>query len=269
MIKNIEHNNLLEFENLSKFLSLSHFSTTVHGGVSEGAYTSFNLGFYSGDNPECAYENRSRLASLVDLPIQNLYIPYQTHEDKICVLDENFMTLSDNDKYLSLNGVDALITNQKNVCIGVTTADCVPVLIYDPVKHILAAVHAGWKGTVAKIVEKTVAKMVDAFGCSTQDMYAGIAPCISQKHFEVGVEVVDAFKEAGFPLEDIGYRNSDSGKMHIDLRLANRILLDEAGMPIQNIETSNLCTYSDSDLFFSARRQTIHSGRMVTGGALR
>lgn len=260
---------LLQFENLNKFKSLSHFSTTIHGGVSEGAYMSFNLGFYCGDNPECVYENRSRLTSLVDIPLQDLYIPYQTHEDKICVLDEGFMTLSDNDKYLTLNGVDALITNQKNVCIGVTTADCVPILIYDSAKHILATVHAGWKGTVAKIVEKTVAKMVDVLGCSPQDMYAGIAPCISQKCFEVGEEVVDAFKDAGFPMENIAYRNSDSGKMHIDLRLANRILLNEAGIPLQNIETSDMCTYSDSDLFFSARRQTIHSGRMVTGGVLR
>ncbi len=261
--------NLLQFGNLNRFKSLTHFSTTVHGGASEGTYASFNLGFYSGDNPECVYENRSRLASQIDIPLQDLYIPYQTHEDEICVLDEHFMTLSDNDKYLSLNGVDALITNQKDICVGITTADCVPILIYDSVKHILAAVHAGWKGTVAKIVEKTVAKMVDIFGCSPLDMYAGIAPCISQKCFEVGEEVVDAFKDAGFPMENIAYRNSDSGKMHIDLRLANRILLDEAGIPLQNIETSDLCTYSDSDLFFSARRQTIHSGRMVTGGVLR
>jgi YfiH family protein len=269
MIENIEHNSLLQFGNLGGFKSLTHFSTTVQGGVSEGAYASFNLGFYSGDNPECVYENRNRLASLLDIPLQDLYIPYQTHGDKICILNDDIIVLSDNDKYISLNGVDALITNQKNICIGVTTADCVPVLIYDPVKHVLAAVHAGWKGIVGKIVEKTVAKMAGVFGCFPQDMYAGIAPCISQKCFEVGEEVVDAFKEAGFDIDDIAYRNPDSGKMHIDLRLANKILLTEAGIPILNIETSDLCTYSDSDLFFSARRQTIHSGRMVTGGVLR
>lgn len=269
MIKNIEHDNLLQFQNLSKFKALTHFSTTIHGGVSEGAYSSFNLGFYCGDNPECVYENRGRLASQLNLTSQDLYIPYQTHEDKICVLNSHFMALSDNDKYLSLNGVDALITDQKNICIGVTTADCVPVLVYDPVKSVLAAVHAGWKGTVAKIAEKTVAKMVDTFSCSPQDMYAGIAPCISQKCFEVGEEVVDAFKEAGFSMDDIAYRNSETGKMHIDLRLANKLLLTEAGIPFQNIETSGECTYSDSDLFFSARRQTIHSGRMLTGGVLR
>ena len=269
MIQNKISDNLLQFENLNKFKSLTHFSTTVHGGASEGAYVSFNLGFYSGDNPECVYENRIRLASLVDVPLPDLYIPYQTHEDKICVLDESFMTLSDNDKYLSLNGVDTLITNQKNICIGVTTADCVPILVYDPVKHVLAAVHAGWKGTVVKIVQKTVVKMVDVFDCSPQDMHAGIAPCISQKCFEVGEEVVNAFKGAGFPMGEIAYRNSDTGKMHIDLCHANKLLLTEAGVLSHNIQTSDLCTYSDSDLFFSARRQTIHSGRMVTGGVLR
>ena len=269
MMQNKAHDNLLQFDNLSQFGSVAHFSTTVQGGVSEGTYTSFNLGFYSGDNPECVYENRSRLASLIDVPLQDIYIPYQTHGDKICILNDHFMALSDNDKYLSLNGVDALITNQKNICIGVTTADCVPILIYDSVKHVLAAVHAGWKGTFARIAQKTVAKMVDVLDCSPQNMYAGIAPCISQKCFEVGEEVADAFKEAGFPMEDIAYRNTDSGKMHIDLRLANKILLHEAGIPSMNIEVSDRCTYSDSDLFFSARRQTIHSGRMVTGTILR
>lgn len=269
MIRNKAVNNLLQFNNLGEFQSLTHFSTTVQGGVSEGAYTSFNLGFYSGDNPECVYENRSRLASLINVPLPDLYIPYQTHGDKICVLDSGFMNLSDNDKYLSLNGVDALVTDRKNICIGVTTADCVPVLIYDPAKNVLAAIHAGWKGTVAKIVEKTVAKMADVFGCNPQDMYAGIAPCISQKCFEVGEEVVVAFKEAGFHMNDVAYHNSGTGKMHIDLRQANKILLNEAEIPFQNIETSDLCTYSDSNMFFSARRQTIHSGRMVTGAILR
>ncbi|GAB6009630.1 peptidoglycan editing factor PgeF [Dysgonomonas reticulitermitis] len=269
MIESIEHNSLLQFKNLGEFQCLTHFSTTVRGGVSEGDYTSFNLGFYSGDNPGCVYENRSRLASLINVPLQDLYIPYQTHGDKICVLDSDFMVLSDNDKYLSLNGVDALITDQKNICIGVTTADCVPVLIYDPAKNVLATIHAGWKGTVAKIVEKTVAKMADAFGCDPQDMYAGIAPCISQKCFEVGEEVDDVFKEAGFHMNDIAYHNSGTGKTHIDLRQANKILLNNAGVLSHHIETSDLCTYSDSDMFFSARRQTIHSGRMVTGGVLR
>ena len=269
MIKNIEHDNLLQFENLTRFNALSHFSTTIHGGVSEGAYESFNLGFYSGDNPECVYENRSRLASLINIPLQDLYVPYQTHGDKICVLDNNFMSLSDNDKYLSLNGVDALITDQKNICIGITTADCVPILIYDPDKNILAAVHAGWKGTVAKIVEKTIVKMIDTFGCSAQDMYAGIAPCISHECFEVGEEVVEAFKEARFRIEDIAYRNAGTEKMHIDLRQANKLLLTEAGILPYNIEITDLCTFSNPKLLFSARRQTIHSGRMVTGGILR
>lgn len=269
MIQNKTHDNLLQFDNLSRFASVSHFSTTVRGGVSEDTYRSFNLGFYSGDNPECVYENRSRLASLIDVPLQDLYIPYQTHGDKICILNDDFIALPDNDKYLSLNGVDALITDRKNICIGVTTADCVPVLIYDPAKHVLAAVHAGWKGTLAGIVQKTVVKMVETLGCLPQNMYAGIAPCISQKCFEVGEEVADAFREAGFSMETITYRNPDSGKEHLDLRLANKILLHEAGIPLPNIETNDRCTYSDSDLFFSARRQTIHSGRMVTGGILR
>ncbi len=157
--------NLLQF-NLFPSERIFHFSTTIQGGgVSKGSYATFNLGFYSGDNPENVHENRYRLESAADVEHGNLFIPYQTHSDKICIIDEAFLSLKDNDRYLKLNEVDAVITDRKGVCIGVTTADCVPVLVYDPVKNILAAAHAGWKGTVTKIVYKTILAMMAHFGC--------------------------------------------------------------------------------------------------------
>ena len=85
----------------------------------------------------------------------------------------------------------------------------------------------------------------------------------------MGEEVVEIFQEGGFQMEDIGYRNTTTGKMHLNLQQANKLILNDAGIHIQNIEIANLCTYSNPQLFFSARRQTIHSGRMVTGGILR
>lgn len=269
MIKHKDYSNLLQFVGLKDNPSLSHFSTTIAGGVSEDAYESFNLGFYSGDIPERVLTNRSILANSLNIPVASLYIPYQTHEDKICVLDKNFLSMSDEEKSQHLNGVDALITNEKGIGIGITTADCVPVLIYDANKHVLAAVHAGWKGTVASIVEKTVIKMMGVFGCKPQDMKVGIAPCISQRNFEVGEEVVSEFRNAGFFMVDILHRNTSTGKGHIDLRLANKLQLLELGVEEENIEVSDFCTFSNPDKFFSARRQTIHSGRMVTGGVLR
>ncbi|WP_029903640.1 peptidoglycan editing factor PgeF [Prevotella sp. 10(H)] len=260
--------NLLQFNHF-KQENLFHFSTTIKGGVSTGDYTSLNLGMYSGDDIDNVAENKERLAQAIGVSEEDIYIPYQTHEDKILTIDDSFLSKPDLEKVKLMNGIDALITDRKNICIGVTTADCVPVLIFDPEKNILAAVHAGWKGTVAKIAAKTVAKMKEQFDCDPTKLLAGIAPCISQERFEVGEEVVDAFQQAGFIMEDIGYRKPETGKMHIDLQRANELTLSEAGIPADNIEIADLCTYSNPALFFSARRQSVHSGRMITGGVLR
>ncbi|WP_108823035.1 peptidoglycan editing factor PgeF [Dysgonomonas sp. Marseille-P4361] len=260
--------NFLTFKALQKY-DLTHFVTTICGGVSNGNYSTFNLSLYSGDEIDAVAENRERLADTLGILEEDILVPYQTHEDKILLIDEAFLEKSDLEKVKLLNGVDALITNQKNICIGVTTADCVPVLLYDPVRNIFSAVHAGWKGTVLRIVEKVIDTMVYTFECSPSDIKAGIGPCISQPHFEVGKEVVQAFVEAGFPMEKIGVRNSNSGKMHIDLSLANKYSLIEKGVLPEHIETSNLCTFANPDKFFSARRQTIHSGRMLSGGFLK
>lgn len=268
--KYIDINNLklLQFD-LLQSNSLSHFTTTIHGGVSEGNYTSLNLGFYSGDNPENVYENRLRLANAFNVIPENLIIPYQTHQDKIYIIEQTFLNLSDQDKFNNLNEVDALITNQKNICIGITTADCVPLLIYDPLKKVLAAVHAGWKGTVLYIGAKTVKKMIGHFGCNPSDLLISIGPSISPEYFEVGEEVGEAFTNVGFNLSEISYRNLQTGKLHINLWEANRLPLLEIGVLPRNIEVSQICTFSNPDQFFSARRQTIHSGRMVTGAVIR
>lgn len=264
----IEKNNLLHFRGLDD-CGLIHFMTTVSGGVSKGSYGTFNQSLYSGDNIDAVADNRERLGNMLGISEEDILVPYQTHEDKILVIDKAFIEKSDLEKVKLLNGVDALITCQKNICIGVTTADCVPVLLHDPVKKVFAAVHAGWKGTVLRIVEKTIEAMENAYGCSPSDIKAGIGPCISQHYFEVGEEVTQAFTDAGFPLNMIGKRNQSSGKMHIDLTLANEYSLTEKGVLPEHIEASNLCTFANPDKFFSARRQTIHSGRMLAGGFLR
>jgi len=266
----IERNNtnLLQFKSLSNE-NLFHFTTTIQGGVSKGNYATFNLGFYAGDDRENVYENRTRLASLAEVNYENLFIPYQTHSSKIFIIDEEFLSLKENDRYLKLNGIDALITNQPGVCIGVTTADCVPVLIFDPVRKVFAAVHAGWKGTVQYIAALTVKTMKKEFSCKPKDIRIGIGPSICAERYEVGNEVRDTLMLAAFDMEKISFLNNETGKYHIDLKEANRQQLLDIGIPFDNIEVTDLCTYSEPGLFFSARRQSIHSGRMVTGGVLR
>jgi len=265
MVQHAEHNNLLQFVIFRKYNSLFHFSTTRNGGASKGNYKSFNLSFNSGDELENVSENRRRLIKILGIPENSLFIPYQTHGDKIIMIDNEINSKSGKEKGKLLYGIDALITNQKEICIAVSTADCVPVLVYDPVKEVIAAIHAGWRGTVTRIVSKTISLMQYKYGCIPSDLIAGIGPSISQKYFEVGSEVVGSFENAGFLMEEIGWVNPQTKKMHIDLWLANKYLLLGTGIPADKIEISGLCTYSNPDIFFSARRQTIRSGRMLTG----
>jgi YfiH family protein len=269
MEKYQNNGSILQFNILRKYDSLFHFSTTIKGGESEENYATFNLGLFSGDKPENVVKNREQLSEILNISSNKLYFPYQVHSDKVAVIDNEFLSKTHSEQTRLLHGIDAVITNCKNICIGVSTADCVPVLIYDPVKKVLASVHAGWRGTVARIAEKTIRQMSDIFGCKPEDCIAGIAPSISPEKFEVGNEVVDTFKQSGFNMDEISFKNTETGKAHIDLWKSNKTILEQSGIHSDNIEIAAICTYSNPDMFFSARRQTIHSGRMVTGGIIR
>ena len=161
-----------------------------------------------------------------------------------------------------LDNTDALVTDVRGVCIGVSTADCIPVLLYDPVQKVSAAVHAGWRGTVACIVVKTVQRLCQMYGSNPSDIRAVVGPGISLDNFEVGDEVYQQFAEAGFDMSAISRRYD---KWHIDLPECNRVQLLEAGLKEANIHASGICTYDNNNDFFSARRQGIMSGRIYTG----
>ena len=142
-----------------------------------------------------------------------------------------------------MEGVDALVTNVPDVCVAVSTADCVPVLLYAPDRKVVAAVHAGWRGTVLHIARKAASLMIEAYDCDPAQLVAGIGPSISQAAFEVGEEVVKAFQMAGFPMERILRRNAETQKAHIDLWETNRLQLLEAGLLSEHIEIAGICTY--------------------------
>lgn len=238
------------------------FSTTRHGGVSQGNYGSLNINSYCGDDPASVAENR-RLLSL-ELPVPNasrLVIPHQVHDSVVQVIDEE--TLGHQEL---IEGVDALITRLPGVCIGVSTADCIPIIIYDPINHCAAAVHAGWRGTVKRIAEKTARQMYSFYRSDYGEMQVMIGPGISLKNFEVGQEVYDEFLQAGFPMERIAAKYA---KWHIDLPLCNRLQLEQLGVRPENIRGTGICTYDHTDDFFSARRLGIASGRIYTGVILR
>lgn len=255
--------------NIADEKELFSFFTTRNGGVSIGEYASLNLGNTSDDVAGYVYQNREKLCGMIGIDLSNLMIPRQTHGSNIRIIDQDILSLSKDEQAILLNDTDALITNVPEVCIGVTTADCVPVLIYDPVKRVFAAIHAGWKGTVGQITAKTIEKMQLQFGCNPSSMKAAIGPSISVEKFEVGDEVAEIFESEGYDMNTISYRNSSTGKAHIDLWKANSMQLEESGMNLKNIKIAEICTYSNPDRFFSARRQTIHSGRMLAGGFIR
>lgn len=167
-----------------------------------------------------------------------------------------------------LEGYDALITRVKGCAIGVRTADCIPVLLFDPVHKAVAAVHSGWRGTVARISAKAITRMHDVYGTAASDLIAVIGPGISADSFQVGPEVVDAFRDAGFDMERIWSsrgpktEGSMAGGEHIDLWEAVRLTLIESGITATNIKISGIDTYTDTR-FYSARREGTACGRII------
>ena len=170
----------------------------------------------------------------------------------------------------ALEGVDALVTNVPGVAISVRTADCIPVLMYDPVHKAVAAVHDGWRGTVQRLSQKVIAFMHDRYGTCAADVLAVIGPGIGPDSFQVGQEVADAFAAAGFPMAEIlsdrgpkAPTASDpmAGGLHIDLWRANEWLLQEAG--VSDIQVAGICTYKNNDRYFSARREGTKCGRII------
>ncbi len=238
------------------------FSSTRHGGCSKGNYAAFNINRYCGDNEEHIHKNREALCHTLGITDERLVMPHQVHLTKVLRVDEAFFALNDRERLEALEGVDAVMTNLRGVCIGVSTADCIPVLLYDQEKQAVCAIHAGWRGTVKRIVSKAVEAMTEAYGTAPQQIVAQIGPGIHLDSFEVGDEVYEAFAQEGFDMKQIADKRE---KWHIDLPVCNRLQLTEAGVEPQNIRVSPVCTFQQADDYFSARRLGINSGRIFTG----
>lgn len=238
------------------------FSTTRHGGYSTGQYSSFNCNHYCGDNPKDVERNRKLLADIMPCSPKEFVIPHQIHSTEVRKIDWGFVNAGDVEKKDIIEGVDAVISDIPGICLCISTADCIPVLCYDVHNKAIAAIHAGWRGTVARIVEKTLTQMRKEYGTRTQDVVAVIGPGISLHAFEVGDEVYNAFHDAGFDMDAISCKYS---KWHIDLWEANRLQLISSGVNPYNIEMSGICTYTENEDFFSARRLGINSGRIISG----
>jgi len=262
-VKIVELNKItiLQFDNLSNFHNIRHFVTTRKGGCSNNQYESLNLGFGTEDETGNVLKNRILLSEELGIPLDWFIFPQQTHSNNVVVVGIEKMGNGASKKDNAIPNTDALITNTKNVCIVVQVADCVPILLYDYSKRVVACIHAGWRGTSNKISEVTIRRMQKEFGCEISNIIAAIGPSIGKCCYEVGEEVVTKFKDIGLN-ETI--TKSNGGYM-LDLKIANYIQLVRAGIINKNIEISGFCSYCNNDFFYSSRRDNRDTGRFVAG----
>jgi YfiH family protein len=242
------------FTHFKKSPSLLHAVTTK---LHDSPYA-FSLALHTGEPVETIVANRNRLSNLLHSDEQLHYIvANQTHSDNIKVITQKetkgWESLSD-----AIENCDALITDVKGVVLNILTADCVPILLYDKQKEVVAAVHAGWKGTKAQIASKTVHKMQEVYGCDPKDIIAGVAPSIGRCCYEVGKDVAEQF----FDMPE-GYTNKGD-KYMLDLPLINKQQLLAAGLQEKDIEMSHTCTACEVERFFSYRKEQGCSGRFMS-----
>ena len=257
----------LTYKSLDRYKEIAHFCTTRNGGVSMGNYASNNQSPFSGDDLLHFSTNQSRLIEMLGAGCQEIVIPFQNHGTEVREIDKAFLKLSADKKVQYLNGIDAIFTHLPNICIGVTTADCVPTLFYDPKKSVIAAAHAGWRGTCGRIAQKTMQALIDKYNCKPEEIQVVIGPSISAQVYEVGKEVIENFATAGFDIADITIERKNT--QYLDLWKANQLLLEEIGVLKNHIEIAGICTFTQHEQFFSARRLGIKSGRMLSGIMMR
>ena len=225
-----------------------HAFTTRFGGISTGIYESLNLAQRSGDDIENVKENYNRLCSVLKISTNDIVCSNQVHGTNVRIV-----TSADCGALFKPNPheADALITQTPGVALMVFTADCVPILLYDPAKRVAGAVHAGWRGTVADIAGITINRMVTEFDCSPKDIKTAIGPCISKCCFETNSDVVNALNNI---LKDkaIDCYINHGAKYLVDLKEANRILFENAG--VTDINISDECTSCSNDKYWSHRK---------------
>lgn len=256
-----EDDGIIKSEALKKYGFIKHGFTTRLGGVSGGeAYFSCNLGLNTEDCRENVLKNYELSAKRIGFDVKRLVLTKQVHGDKIkAVTEENCRNTLFFEK--GRDETDGLVTNAKNVPLGVFSADCTPVLLADVKKRAVGAVHSGWRGTVLEIAKKAVQSMVELYGSTPSDILAVIGPSIKQCHFEVKSDVYNLFAEK-FPqnvLNRACLKKNES--VYINTDLINKESLISCGVLPENIYVSHRCTYCESNMFFSHRASGGKCGR--------
>ncbi len=243
------------FTHFKKYDSLLHAVSTKH----QKKPYAFSLALHTGEDAKSIIANRKTLAKQLESssPLQ-FTVAHQTHSDHIKIIDKA-LTHGWERSSDAIEDCDALITNVPHVVLTILTADCVPILLYDPVHNVVAAVHAGWKGSKAQIAKKTVKKMVQTFSSNPTDIKAGIAPSIGVCCYEVGEEVAKHFFDIPHAC-----KHKKEKKYMLDLPYINKQQLLNAGLKEEHIEMSHVCTACNVEHYFSYRKEQGCSGRFMS-----
>ena len=242
---------------------INGFSTRL-GGASKGRFATMNFSYSRKDDPADVLENFTRMADTLGVERDRMVVSYQTHTTNVRRVtreDEGKGVIRERD----YRNVDGLITDVPGITLVTFYADCVPLYLVDPVHHAIGLSHSGWRGTVRRMGQVTMDAMKEAFGTRPEDVTACIGPSICRDCFEVGEEVAEAFADAFDPkYRDALYRaNEKPGKYQLDLWKANEIIFQEAGVPKEQIHTTNICTMCNSDYLFSHRRVGEERGNLA------
>lgn len=232
--------------------AVPHGIFTRAGGVSADQWSSLNVGGSVGDDPDNVRANRKRMREALSLAYEQVRTTWQAHEATVIVGDETPTDFDNPPK------ADAIVTNHTDVGLEQRYADCVPILLHDPVRGAIGLAHAGWRGTVAHVGPATVAAMTQHFGSQPSDIVAGIGPSICPDHYTVGGEVAEAIRTAFGETNGLLFQDAD-GKTHLDLWEANALALRRAG--VDKVEIGGLCTACHTEEFFSHRAESGRTGR--------
>lgn len=253
-LKEKNHVPYIQFKNLSATGIVKHGFSTRKGGVSTGIFSSMNLNFKRGDDPDAVMENYRRMAAALNMRVEDMVLSDQTHTTNVRVITEE-----DRGKGIlkpqDYSDVDGMITNVPGIVLVTSYADCVPLYFVDPVRKAIGLSHSGWKGTVGHIGQKTVWKMHEVYGTEPKDIVAAIGPSICQSCYEVSDDVAEAFRtnftadEAADILLDKG-----NGKYQLDLWKANWYVLTDAGILPEHLSVTDLCTACHPDILWSHRK---------------
>lgn len=249
------------FDNLTQTNMVKHCFTTRHGGVSQGCFSSMNMGLTRGEEKELVLRNYEILGEAMEFSKDNYVTSQQTHTTnvrRIMAEDRGKGVLRER----GYSDVDGLITNAPNIPLVIFGADCVPVFLLDTRQKAIGMAHCGWMGTGKRMAEHTLQEMMAAFGTNPKDVVAAIGPSIGKCCFQVDAPVVSLFcKNIDFAEEIIFDDPEEEGKYRIDLWETNRRLL--ANMGVENIEIAGLCTMCDTDRFYSHRKMGENRGVMA------